>query len=67
MLSAAYSPDGKWIVFSKSAGVNEPDLYVMKADGSDERRITKSRCGTAGRPGAREARTLPSARRLAPR
>lgn len=42
MLSAAYSPDGKWIVFSKSVGGNEPDLHVMKADGSAERRITKS-------------------------
>jgi TolB protein len=42
MLSAAYSPDGKWIVFSKSVGGNEPDLYVMKADGSAERRVTKS-------------------------
>jgi len=42
MLSAAYLPGGKWIVFSKSAGENEPDLYVMKADGSDERRVTKS-------------------------
>jgi TolB protein len=42
MLSAAYSPDGKWIVFSKGVGGNEPDLYVMKADGTDERRIAKS-------------------------
>jgi TolB protein len=42
MLSAAFSPNGKWIVFSKSVGAKEPDLYVMKADGSPERRITKS-------------------------
>lgn len=42
MLSGAYSPDGKWIVFSKAVGGNEPDLYVMKADGSAERRITTS-------------------------
>jgi TolB protein len=42
MLSAAYSPDGKWIVFSKGVGGKQPDLYVMKADGSDERRITNS-------------------------
>ena len=41
-LSAAYSPDGDWIVFSKSVHGNEPDLDVMKADGSDVRRITKS-------------------------
>jgi TolB protein len=42
MLSAAYSPDGKWIVFAKGVGGKQPDLYFMKADGSDERRITKS-------------------------
>jgi TolB protein len=42
MLSAAYSPDGNWIVFSKGVDGNEPDLYIMKADGSAERRITKS-------------------------
>ncbi len=42
MLTAAYSPDGKWIVFSKGVDGNEPDLYFMKADGSAERRITKS-------------------------
>jgi TolB protein len=42
MLSATFSPDGKWIVFSKGVGGNEPDLYIMKADGSDVRRVTKS-------------------------
>jgi TolB protein len=42
MLSADYSPDGKWIVLSKSVGRKEPDLYVMKADGTAERRITNS-------------------------
>ena len=42
MASAAYSPDGKWIVFAKGVDGNEPDLYVMKADGSAERRITKN-------------------------
>ncbi|MGZ8688582.1 MAG: TolB family protein [Gaiellaceae bacterium] len=42
MLSAAYSPDGNWIVFSKSVDGNEPDLYIMNADGSDVRRVTKS-------------------------
>ena len=42
MASAAYSPDGKWIVFAKGVDGNEPDVYVMKADGSAERRITKN-------------------------
>jgi Tol biopolymer transport system component len=56
MASAAYSPDGKWIVFAKGVDGNEPDVYVMKADGSAERRITKSRSGKAGRPGGPNAR-----------
>jgi Tol biopolymer transport system component len=42
MASAAYSPDGKWIVFVKGVDGNEPDVYVMTADGSAERRITKN-------------------------
>jgi len=42
MASAAYSPDGRWIVFAKGSGGHEPDLYVMKADGSAARRITKN-------------------------
>lgn len=42
MLSAAYSPDGKWIVFAKGVGSKNPDLYVMRSDGSGVRRVTKS-------------------------
>lgn len=30
----AYSPDGKWICFTRGAG-KDADLYVMRADGSD--------------------------------
>jgi Tol biopolymer transport system component len=37
-----WSPDGKTILCSKNAARNEPDLYVMKTDGSAERRITKA-------------------------
>jgi TolB protein len=41
-VSASYSPDGNWIVFSKSVGGDEPDLYIMHADGSGVRRVTRS-------------------------
>jgi Tol biopolymer transport system component len=36
----AFSPDGQWIVYmSKSAG-GDPELYVMRADGSRQTRLT---------------------------
>ena len=44
-----WSPDGRWIVFSMSLpGEDVLNLYVMRADGSDVRQITKAR---PGRPG----------------
>jgi Tol biopolymer transport system component len=44
---AAWSPDGKLIAFAADLGVPEtlsykPDLFVMRADGSQRRRLTKS-------------------------
>mgnify|MGYP001183203831 CR=1 FL=1 len=44
----AYSPDGRFIVFSSDRDGN-PDLYVMNADGSGVRRIT-NRPGYDGGP-----------------
>jgi TolB protein len=36
-----WSPDGDWIVFSMApAGASNADIYVMRADGSDLRRLT---------------------------
>jgi Tol biopolymer transport system component len=43
---ASWSPDGAWIVFARELGANHPpgahaggDIYVMRTDGSDMRRI----------------------------
>jgi TolB protein len=42
----SWSPDGEWIVFARETGANHPpgthaagDIYVMRRDGSDVRRI----------------------------
>jgi Tol biopolymer transport system component len=42
----SWSPDGRWIVFARELGANHPpgahaggDIYVMRGDGSDMRRI----------------------------
>ena len=35
----AYSPDGKWIVFCSTRD-GDPDLYIMKSDGTDVRQLT---------------------------
>jgi Tol biopolymer transport system component len=35
----AWSPDGRWIAFSRTTG-RDSGIYVLRADGSDERRLT---------------------------
>ena len=42
VLSASFSPDGKWIVFAKSGLGGESDVFVMRADGSGSRPITRT-------------------------
>jgi TolB protein len=45
-LSASYSPDGKWITFGASRGTAKnakPAIYVMRANGSGMRQITRSK------------------------
>ncbi len=38
--SAAYSPDGQYIVFNSLRNNNQADLYVMRADGHSMRQLT---------------------------
>lgn len=42
MLSASYSPDDKSIVYSSTGRGGLPDLWVMRADGSKARQLTKT-------------------------
>lgn len=48
--TAAYSPDGKTIAFSRSTDAFNNDLFLMRADGTHLRRLTRTR-GTDGRQG----------------
>ena len=41
-IMAQYSPDGKQIVFMGDGGNNQPDLWVMNADGTGRKQITKT-------------------------
>jgi TolB protein len=42
VLSYSFSPDGKWIAFSKSGRSGEPDVFVMRANGTQIRPVTRS-------------------------
>jgi Tol biopolymer transport system component len=44
MLSASYSPDGRYIAFAhEGAGGAPADLWVMKADGTGAMQLTNAR------------------------
>ena len=42
VLKASYSPDGDWIVYGSDYGNGNADLYVMRADGTGQRQLTRS-------------------------
>jgi TolB protein len=42
VLSYSFSPDGKWITFVKSGRGGEPDIFVMRANGTDIRPVTRT-------------------------
>jgi Tol biopolymer transport system component len=42
VLSYSFSPDGKWITFAKSGRGGEPDIFVMRANGTEIRPVTRS-------------------------
>ncbi len=42
VLSASYSPDGKWIAYASDGEGGNADLYVMRADGSGGRPLFRA-------------------------
>ena len=42
VLSFSFSPDGKWITFAKSGLAGEPDVFVMRANGTGVRPVTRT-------------------------
>jgi len=50
-LSATFSPDGKWIAFSRTPGsgsAGNADVFVMRADGTHVRNVTRSSAWDSG-------------------
>ncbi|WP_028064751.1 TolB family protein [Solirubrobacter soli] len=43
VLSASYSPDGAWIVHASDGIDGNADLYLMRADGSENRPLTRTK------------------------
>jgi TolB protein len=48
MLSASYSPDGTRITFARDGIAGLPDVWTMKTDGSDVRRVTSNELWDSG-------------------
>jgi TolB protein len=42
LLSSSFSPDGKWITFSRVGRAGRPDVFVMRANGTRIRPVTRS-------------------------
>jgi len=42
VLSASFSPDGRWIVFSRTGRNGRPDIFVIRPDGSGLRQVTRT-------------------------
>jgi TolB protein len=42
VLSYSFSPDGKWITFSRSGRGGQPDIFVMRANGTEIRPVTRT-------------------------
>ena len=43
MGSSSFSPDGKWITVSLTGIGRQADVYVLRADGTDARPVTRTR------------------------
>jgi Tol biopolymer transport system component len=42
-LSSSFSPDGKWITVARTGVAGQPDVYVMRADGTGLRPVTRTK------------------------
>ena len=42
VLSASYSPDGRWIVFSRTGRAGLPDLFVIRPNGTGLGQLTRT-------------------------
>jgi TolB protein len=42
VLSYSFSPDGRWITFAKSGVGDEPDIFIMRLDGTDLGAVTQT-------------------------
>jgi Tol biopolymer transport system component len=42
VLSYSFSPDGKSITFAKSGVGGQPDVFVMRANGTNVRAVTRT-------------------------
>jgi Tol biopolymer transport system component len=42
VLNGSFSPDGKWIAFSRFSDTPYPAVYVMRSDGTGVRRVTRN-------------------------
>jgi TolB protein len=47
-LGATFSPDGKWIAFSRTQGGGNADVYIMRTDGRRVRDVTRSAVWDSG-------------------
>ena len=51
VLSATFSPDGKWITFARTPGTGKggnADIFTMRADGTRVRNVTRSASWDSG-------------------
>ena len=41
--SSSFSPDGKWIVYGSTGAAGQADIFVMRADGTGSRAVTRTK------------------------
>jgi TolB protein len=54
----SFTPDGQWVVFTRDGGPSDNGIWIMKADGSDPRRLTRNPFMRSGACGCDEDATV---------